>query len=343
MNVVGLDLGIRNFKAIEIKKEKGMAELVRYGISETIPANLLSETKEELEKYSKELLLFFNESGFSTPNVIVALPETSVFTRIITVPKMSEKELKSAMMFEAEQYIPLPLKEVNFDFQILNDDTVDKGNMSVLLVAAAKTLINKYIKILKDAKLTPVGLEPETLSLARIVGDKIDQPNPSIIVSIDSNVTNIIVTYKGIVRFTRSISTGGDALTRAVAQGLGFDFTQAEEYKKTYGLDSSQVDGKVFSAIKPVFDIILNEIRRAYYFYTTHNTDVNIRRVVVCGGTALMPGLLFYLTTNLNLEVELANPWQKITIPGKFIKERQNLMERGPFFVTSIGLALKED
>jgi len=91
MNVVGLDLGIRNFKAIEIKKEKGMAELVRYGISETIPANLLSETKEELEKYSKELLLFFNESGFSTPNVIVALPETSVFTRIITVPKMSEK------------------------------------------------------------------------------------------------------------------------------------------------------------------------------------------------------------------------------------------------------------
>lgn len=342
MNIIGLDLGVHTFKAIEVKKEKGKVELFKYGIREALSVNLSSEAPEEISKYAKALSDFFDESGFSTPNVVVALPETSVFTRVIKVPKMSMKELKSAMSYEAEQYIPVPLKDVNFDFQVLNDPTADKDNMNVLLVAATKTLVNKYVKIIKDARLIPAGLEPETLALSRVVGDREDQPNPSVIVSIDSDVSNIIITYKGIVRFTRNIGTGGDALTRAVAQGLGFDFSQAEEYKKTYGVDSSQVDGKVFNAIKPVLDIILNEIKRAYFFYTTHNNDVNIRRVVVCGGTALMPGLLYYLTTNLNLEVELANPWPRIVFPPKFEKEKQSLLDKGPFFVTAVGLALKD-
>lgn len=342
MNVVGIDLGQSSFKAVELKKEKGSIELFKYGLVENTGINLLSDNEEELEKGTKLLSNFFSEVGFSTPHVIASLPETSVFTRVIKVPKMSEKELKTAMTYEAEQYIPLPLKDVNFDFQILDDDTVEKESMSVLLVAASKVLVNKYVKVVKNAKLTLLGLEPETIALTRIVGDSSTQPNPSIIVSIDSNSTDVIVTYKGIVRFSRNIATGGNALTRALAQNLGFDFSQAEEYKKTYGLDINQVDGKVYNAIKPVFDIVVNEIKRAFFFYTTHNPGVNIRRVVVCGGTALMPGVLYYLTNNLNLEIEMANPWQKITIPQRLQKEKQLLLDKGPFFVSAAGLALKD-
>jgi len=344
MNVVGLDLGVHNFKGVEVKKDKGKLELVKFGMGEAAGSNLLSGSDVELAKYSQALKTFFDESGFTTPNVVVAIPESGVFTRVIKVPKMTDKELKSAVPYEAEQYIPLPLKDVNFDYQVLDEtkETKDnKGTMEVLLVAATKSLVEKYVKIIKDARLIPIGLEPETLALSRVVGDTKDQPNPSVIVTIDTNSTTVIVTYKGVVRFTRNISTGGDALTRAIVQSLGFDFTQAEEYKKTYGLDANQVDGKVFTAIKPVFDIILGEIKRAFFFYTTHNSDVNIRRVVVCGGTALMPGLLYYLTTNLNLEVELADPWQKITFPSKLAKEKQFLSEKGPFFVTAVGLATK--
>lgn len=342
MNVVGIDLGQSSFKAVELKKEKGSIELFKYGLVENTGINLLSDNEEELDKGTKLLSNFFSEVGFSTPHVVASLPETSVFTRVIKVPKMSEKELKTAMTYEAEQYIPLPLKDVNFDFQILDDDTVEKESMSVLLVAASKVLVNKYVKVIKDAKLTLLGLEPETIALTRIVGDSSSQPNPSIIVSIDSNSTDVIVTYKGIVRFSRNIATGGNALTRALAQNLGFDFSQAEEYKKTYGLDINQVDGKVYNAIKPVFDIVVNEIKRAFFFYTTHNPGVNIRRVVVCGGTALMPGVLYYLTNNLNLEIEMANPWQKITIPQRLQKEKQLLLDKGPFFVSAAGLALKD-
>lgn len=342
MNIVGLEMGGHSFKAVELKKEKGKIELVKYGLSDRHNLTLNSNNEEDLDKYSQALSDFYDDQHFSTPNVIAALPETSVFTRIIKVPKMSDKELKSAITYEAEQYIPLPLKDVSFDFQIFEDDGNDKNNMNVLLVAATKALIDKYVKLLKKARLTPVGLEPETLAVARVVGDRPDQPNPSIIVCISSNETNVIISYKGVVRFTRNISTGGDALTRAIAQNLGFDFSQAEEYKKTYGIDPKQVDGKVYNSIKPVFDIILNEVKRAFFFYTTHNPGVNIRRVVVCGGTALMPGLLYYLTTNLDLEVELANPWEKITFPTKMEKEKQRLIDIGPYFVASVGLGIKE-
>lgn len=344
MNVVGLDFGARSFKAVEIKKEKGKNELVRYGLSDDLSSlNLASDKDEEINHYSKALETFYNDHGFSTPYVYAALPETSVFTKVSQVPKMSDKDLKNALRYEAEQIIPIPLKDVNYVTQVLDDDRAEKGKMSVLFVAASKVLVEKYVKILKNAKLTPLGMEPETLAISRVVGDSQDQPNPSVIVSIEANDTNIVICYKGIVRFSRNISVGGDALTRAVVQNLGFEFTQAEEYKKTYGLDSTQVDGKVFNALKPVFDNILEEIKRTYFFYTSHNSDVTIRRVVVCGGTALMPGLLYYLTTNLNLEVELGNPWQKVLFPSKLEKEKQGLLDKGPSFVTAVGLALKEE
>ncbi|MEK7595836.1 MAG: type IV pilus assembly protein PilM [Patescibacteria group bacterium] len=342
MNIVGLDLGIHSIKAVELKKEKGKNELNKYGILEKLVPSLSSDQEDEIARYSKALSDFYDEHNFSTRSVIVALPETSVFTRVIKVPKMSEKDLKSAINYEAEQYIPVPLKDVNFDFQIIEDDTNDKNSMSVILVAATKILISKYVKVLKNSKLSTVGMEPETLAIARVVGDTKEQPNPSIVVSIAASETNIIITHKGIVRFTRNISTGGDALTRAVSQNLGFDFSQGEEYKKTYGIDPNQVDGKVFNAIKPVFDIVLDEIKRAYFFYTTHNPGVNMRRVVVCGGTALMPGLLYYLTTNLSIEVELGNPYTNITFSSKLQKEKQSLLDRGPFFVTALGLAMKD-
>jgi type IV pilus assembly protein PilM len=143
------------------------------------------------------------------------------------------------------------------------------------------------------------------------------------------------------VRFTRSISIGGDDLTKAVEQNLGFDFSQAEEYKKTYGLDSKQAEGKVAAAIRPIFDQILNEAKRAKVFYTTHNPNVIINRMIIAGGSALMPGLLFYVANNLDIEVELANPWRNVSLAKGIESQKDQIFENGPTYVTAVGLALK--
>jgi type IV pilus assembly protein PilM len=342
MPVLGLDLGSNNFRAVELESDKGKYVLRSFGVYQSPKLDLQSDATSSMSEYASALKSFLQEQNFSTSDVVVGLPETNVFTRVISYPKMTAKELKSSITYEAEQYIPLPLDEVNYDFQIIEDDAGDEGKMNVLLVAAKKQVLEKYVQLVKEAGLTTKGIEPETLALQRSLYNSPSASSASIIVNMGAESTQVIVSYRGYVRFTRSVNIGGHEITKALSQSLKIDVAQAEEYKKTYGLDSSQAEGKVFEVIKPVFDTILGEINRSKTYYTTHNPSVTINKVILSGGTALMPGILFYIANNTNVEVELANPWKNILLSSKIQKDKDFLIEQGPVFVTSVGLALKE-
>jgi hypothetical protein len=248
---------------------------------------------------------------------------------IYTLAKMPFKNYKSGNV-------------VNYSFQIIDDEAVEEGKMSVLLVAAKKTILQKYVDILKRAGLQPKGIEPETLALQRSLYNNPTAIGASIIVNMGAQSSQIIISYKGFVRFTRSVNVGGETMSKLISQELSLDAAQAEEYKKTYGMDAGQGDGKIFNVIKPVFDNILGEINRSKMYYTSHSPSVTISKVILSGGTALMPGLLFYIASNLDCEVELANPWKNILLSSKLQKDKDVLIEQGPVYVTSVGLALKE-
>lgn len=340
MPIIGLDVGQRRFRAVELKKDKDFQVLTNYGHYEGSELSLNFASEDKIKEYAGAIRHFMAERNFSTSHAVVAIPEKDVFIRTIKTPLMNDKDLKNFIKLGAEEYIPLPLKNVTFDAQII-DKNLEKSEVNVLLVASKNEILNKYVSFLKMAGLTPRGMEPETLSIERVLGDNADRSEASIIVNIGFLATQIIVTYRGFVRFTRSLSVGGDALTKAVQKGLDLDYIQAEEYKKAYGLDESQVEGKVYNAIKPVFDNILLEIKRSKTYYTTHNPDVIINRVILSGGTALMPGLLLYIANKLDVEAELANPWRTIRISEKIKNNRQQLMDSGPLYSTAVGLALK--
>jgi type IV pilus assembly protein PilM len=344
MPIIGLDLGKRRFRAVEIAKEKGVYVLNNYGEHDSSDLSLNFSSPEALAHYAEVLRLFVKEHNFSTSHAVVAIPERDVFTRVIETPVMNQKDLHSFIELGAEEYIPATLSEVTYDLQII--ESPEKGstkeNMTVLLVASKNAVLNQYVQFLKQAGFTPRGMEPETLAIERILGDSEERPSAAIIVNIGLLSTEIIITYKGYVRFTRSLPIGGDELTKVVQKSLNLDAIQAEEYKKAYGLDESQVEGKVFNAIKPVFDNILLEINRSKTYYTSRNPDVIINRVILSGGTALMPGMLLYIANKLDVEVELANPWRNIRISDRIKNKREELLETSPIFSTAVGLALKE-
>ena len=340
MNFVGLDLGSYEFKGVELKKEKGgKRELVTYSSAEAPPHFLASDSEVDWAAYSKSLEKFYGEAGFSTDKVVAALPESQVFTRMITVPRMSGKELKIAMQWESEQYLPIPLDDVSLDYKIIGGvGAVDK--VDVLLVAAPLTLTKKYLKIIGDAGLEVVGLETEALAAARsLVGPNSSSPT-TLIVSIGARTTDISIVSGGFIHFTRSISTGGEAFARAVSQELGFEIGRAKEYMRSYGLEESQLEGKVMKAIKPIFDVVVSEVKRSIAYYTARQKDDLIKRVIVSGGVAALPGVLVYLAAALNLEVQIANPWEEFLIPEKF--GREELEDIGPRFAVAVGLALKD-
>lgn len=344
MDFIGLDIGSSTLKAVQLKKEPHRKPKLYLHASGPAPVHsMTSESEADLKAISTSVREFIDSFPFTTRAVVVALPESQIFTRVISLPRMNEKELKSAMQWEAEQYIPVPLSDVTMDYQVLDGVELKKGDgeIDVLLIAAPQTLINKYLRVLKEAKLETVGLETETLAVARsLVGDKATVP-VTMVVNIGAATTDISVVARRSVRFTRSIATGGKALARAVSQSLGFEIEQAEEYKKTYGLEETKLEGKVMKAIKPIFDVVVEEIKRSLAFYNTHKKDGNnVKRLVLCGGTASLPGIMVYLASNLNLEVQLGDPWRSLEIPPKF--PRRELEEIGTSFAVAVGLSLKE-
>ena len=342
MPIVGLDLGSNNFRAVELERKKNSFVVNRFGEYENPKLNLQSEEQGDLEVYATALKDFFSETSFETPEVVVSLNEVHVYMRNITLPKMGDGELKNSIAYEAEQYIPLPVSEVNLSYQKLDMDVVEEGKMSVQLVAAKKAILDKYVGILKKAKLIPRAIEPETLALGRILGDSKEMPMGTIILDMGYRRTLIIISYYGFVRFTRNLAVGGDVITRAIQQGLNLDYGQADEYKKVYGMDPNQVEGKIYEVVKPIADNVITEVRRASLFFTKQNPGANMKRVILAGGTAQMPGILSYMAANLDLEVELANPFRNLEVSSKIENQRAVMMEKGPIFSTPVGLALKE-
>jgi len=152
----------------------------------------------------------------------------------------------------------------------------------------------------------------------------------------------IVVAYAGFVRFTRSIPVGGDIITKAIQQELNLDIQQAEEYKKVYGMDPMQAESKIFNVVRPIIDNLILEIKRATVFFTKHNGSANIKRLILTGGTALMPELLTYVAKNVDYEVQLANPLANFQLSPKLESKRQELNVDSALYSTAVGLALRE-
>lgn len=342
MPIIGLNIGRSSFRAVELERKKDQIVVNKFGLYENLKLNLDSDNKDDLHVASASLQTFFSEMGFSSPDVVVGLNESSVYMRIIKLPLMNDKELKGSIKFEAEQYIPVPINDVNVSYQKLDADYLEKNKMNVQIVAAKKSTLEKYVTLVRDAHLVPRAIEPETVALTRVLGDTKESPVGTIILAMGLASTLIIITYGGFVRFSRSIPIGGETLTRAIQQGLTLDFMQAEEYKKVYGMDQYQVEGKVYEVLKPLIDNVILEVSRASLFFTNHNPSATIKRVILSGGTALMPGLLLYFASNLEYEVELANPIKNLGLSTKIESQKNTLMQQGPIYSTAIGLALRE-
>jgi len=342
--IVGLDIGPSSIKLVQLFPDSTGFSLGAVGKIATPQNSLYSESEMDHKKLAQVIANLFKESRATISSLSISLMESQVVTKIIEMPLLSDNELASAIKWEAEQYIPWPIDDVSLDWQIINKPinevkAVD-SKMQVLLVAAPTALINRYVKILQMANLEVVSVETEVLSLARSVFLCDTAAPTTVVLDIGSLNTNICIVENGVMVFSRSIVTGGVSLTRAVSNDLGMDFNQAEEYKKTYGLDQTKLSGRVAQAIKPIFDVIVNEMKRAFSFYQNIKPDGSIKRVVVSGGSAKLPGVVFYIASQMSdVEVQIADPWKNVKLPQKMLYDPRS---EGSDYTTAVGLALKD-
>ncbi len=339
---IGLDLGVSSIKVVSLSKDGDQHKLVSLGTIASSSPGILSDSEEALTAVADAIKKLMAATKIEQTEVMAALPESKVFTRVIDdLPFLTDNELSTAIRYAAEEFIPMPLSDVNLNWQVLlrTDPKQKEAKTIVLVVASPKNVVQKYLKILTGAGLHPKALETEIIAVTRsLVGNNPFSPT-TLIVQLGAATTDFAIVTKGLIWLTRSISTGGMALTRSLAQHFNFELAQAEEYKKVYGLLEDQLEGKVSEVLKPVTDIMVGEAKRMIQSFETKYPQNPVKRVVLSGGGAKMPGLVIYFANSLGLEVQEADPWYSIA-KDKGLESK--LAVNAPSYSVAVGLALRE-
>lgn len=333
---LGIDIGSTSIKLVELLPDgKDRWKLMTAASMPSIAGGVQANPN-NLTGFAQAIVKMKKEAGVKSSRVIAALPEEQVSSHIVELPLMSDEEVKQALHWQVEQYIPIPADRAVWSYQVIRRDQ-NAGGMEVLLVAVAKNLVNSYISILEQAGLEVVALETELMATARA---EVPVEFPlSLIVDIGSKSTDVGVVQKGQLVFARTIPTAGEAFTRAIQSALGLDATQAEQYKSTYGFDTVKLGGKLAEAMKPVLNVIASEIKKTADFYTSKHSGESVQVVTLSGGVSVLPEMVGVLSGMVGIEVSIGNPFGRIQMDRN---QAQALSGSGPIYGVAIGLAMRD-
>jgi len=341
---IGIDIGYGGIKLVELKNEKGRARLVTYAYvnvpSESLEQALINDVPGTSDLLKKMLA----KARTSTKRTVAALPISSVFSSIMSVPTTDEKQLKDAIVQQAKKLIPLPLEEVVLDTKIIDKtekSATEKPATRALVTAAPKTLVNKYVELFKASGLELTSLETEAFAEIRSLVGK--DRSTIMVVDIGQLRTNIMVVERGIPFVTRSIATGGFGVTQMIAKTLGIPMEQAESMKRDIkSMQTFAPTGDLSPILAVLVKPIMDEMKYSIQLYQSQEsgaTAKKIDKIILTGGSALLPRLSDFLTKELGINTYLGNPWARVVYP---LELKPVLEELGPRYAVVIGCAMRD-
>ena len=265
-----------------------------------------------------------------------SLPEDEVVSRLVRLPPLKDDEIKEALRFEAETFVPFPLDKVSIDYEVVERD--EAGRLMVFAIAAKNDIIQRYVSLFKTLNLNLVALESPAVAMRRTLGISVSASESVMVVDMGEKYSDIVIVHNNNVLFTRAMSVGGESLTRAISVNLGLDMASAEEYKKAYGMKEIELEGKIKAALLPVFSAMAEEIRRAMVAYR-EEWSRSITLLVLSGGGAHVPGLAEEMIKVLGVEVQVIQPFMNVDVSKVVVPI--NLPTEGCRFSIAVGLALR--
>lgn len=342
MNSVGFEIESDAVRAIELEIDGENRTLLAAGQLVAPQVGIVQAEGENLELIAEVVKKVWVDLKTSNRQVSFSLQESSVFTRILEMPELSDVELSSAINWEAEQYIPLPLAQVRMRWEIVKKfrNNSNQKRMIVLLAAVPQALVTKYHKVAENAGLILKVLEPQSLSIIRALElFKLKSAYP-LIIYFGQEKTNIMISSGGFLSFVRTLDQGGTTLNRMIATTLGITPEQADNYKLTYGLDKTKLNGSLYNIMIPFFNSILTEIKRAIVFHETKDPGHPLSSVILCGSASDIPGLSPLLASTFNLEVVVGDPIPLLKPKKKNPVKIATIANQK--FLTAVGLAMNE-
>jgi type IV pilus assembly protein PilM len=343
-SVVGLDLGSSAVKAVELKAV-GSGYRVRAYATEPIPADsIVDGAILDAAAVTAAIRRLFKKTRFGSRCVAASVSGNAVIVKKISLPVMTDAELAGSIHWEAEQYIPFDIQDVNLDYQVLDGGTGagSKGTMEVLLVAAKKEKINDYTGAIAAAGRVPVVVDVDAFALQNAFETNYGVEPGAVVVLLDvgASTTKVNIVSGEQSLSTRDISMGGNTYTEGLQKELGLTFEAAEQAKR-----GEPLTHVAFDDVRPVLHAItgslLLEIQKTFDFFKATAGSERIDRLYLSGGASVVDGLVDALEERFGVPVERLDPFRRIAIDWK--KLRIDDPERlGLTSAVAVGLALRK-
>lgn len=334
---LGVDIGSSGIRAVVLRGTGGGApQLITYGEIAVDPKISSSDSPADVQKVSQAVGELTRKLGVGNVNVVAGISGNEGFASVVTMPAISEKEVGGALELQSDKYFPLPIDEINYDWQIVGKSP-DGKNMSVFVASAPKKVSEKTARVIEGAGLRIDAIEVNPLASTRSLAT--DQPMDNtamLIVDIGHSNTEITLVQNQAPLFVRVVNSGLQTFVRAAAQNLNLDNEQATQFVNKFGVVKTKLEGQVYKAIKGPVDSILSDMNRALKYFATQNEGLNVTKIVATGAGCNVPDLPLSIANTLNLPVEIGNPWKSVSYAAAM---QDQLLSVSSTFAVAAGLA----
>ncbi|MFQ5442869.1 MAG: type IV pilus assembly protein PilM [Thermodesulfobacteriota bacterium] len=337
---VALDIGSNSIKLVQMAQSKTGWAIQKLGMKELPPEAIVDGSIIDSMTVISAIKDIIKEHNVKAKDAVSALTGHSVIIKKVNFPAVTEEELADSIQWEAEQYIPFPVTEVNIDFQILGADTEGRGQMDVMLVAVKKDVINDYTNVIKEAGLTPVVIDVDAFALENML--EINYPvvagEMTAVVNIGASITSFSIMVEGVTTFTRSVPMGGNQFTEEIQREMNISFKEAEDLKT--GRAGDQENPKLASVIDSVSMNLALDIKRSLDFFLGGAQDVNVNKIYLSGGGSKITGLKVMMQEKTSIPVESADPFNNVET-GATGLDGERLADLAPCFGVGVGLGIR--
>jgi type IV pilus assembly protein PilM len=341
--LLGLDIGLSSIKLVEVEQSRGSTTLTSFGFIPTPPGAITGGEITDPNALSEAIKTLVDQTKTKIKKACTAMWGAAVITKKISIPKIDEKLLSEQLKWEAEQYIPFDIKDINLQFQVLRKSPApNPEQMNVLLIGAKRDYVLRYAEVIEMAGLECSIIDVAGFALANCFEVNYPEMESSsvVLLNIGAGVTNFVAIENGESSFSRDIAVGGNSYTNDIQKVMGISQAEAEGMKVSAGT-GQVVPQEVTEALSQTNEVVAEEIRRSYDFFLATSTEAHIQKIYVTGGGIGTPGLFEAIKTTLALPVENFNPFINVRASSAFSSEY--LQQIMPYAGVGIGLAMRQE
>jgi type IV pilus assembly protein PilM len=338
--IVAIDIGSSTVKLVQLRETKGAYHLVNLGLAYLPPEAIVDNSIMDSSAVVEAIRNLVESHKVKTKNVATSISGHSVIIRKIQMPIMTEEELESSIQWEAEQYIPFEISEVNLDFQILGTDARDPSQMNVILVAAKKDFVADYVAVFKESGLNPVVMDVDCFAIENAFEANYGFTEDEVValVNMGASAVNVNVLKGGASVFTRDIQVGGNLLNEELQKRLGLSSEDAEKAKLGEVVSSPAED--VAAVMLDASENLAQEVQRSLDFFAATSADEKIHKIFITGGVAKVGMVREAIERRIGVTVEVINPFRQVKVNEKNF-DLEYIDSVGPIFTVAAGLAMR--